>query len=55
MTFLSSLDAKDRRLMLCCLGIALGLAVLTGFLLPGADSNNNLDLSCRPAWRARRL
>ena len=41
MKLLSSLDAKDRRLMLWCVGIALGLAVLTGFLLPGADSNEN--------------
>ena len=41
MKFLASLDAKDRRLLLWCLGIALGLAVLTGFLLPGADSNDN--------------
>jgi hypothetical protein len=41
MTILSSLDAKDRRLLLWTVGIALGLAVLTGFLLPGADSNDN--------------
>jgi hypothetical protein len=41
MTFLSSLDAKDRRLLLWSMGIALGLAVLTGFLLPSADSNDN--------------
>jgi hypothetical protein len=41
MTFLSSLDAKDRRLLLWSVGIALGLAVLTGFLLPGADSNDD--------------
>jgi hypothetical protein len=41
MTFLSSLDTKDRRLLLWSLGIALGLAVLTGFLLPSADSNDN--------------
>ena len=58
MTFLSSLDAKDRNLLLWCVGIALALAVLTGFLLPGANSNDNplaLDLSLRPARRARRL
>jgi hypothetical protein len=42
MNMLSSLDAKDRRLLLWTVGIALGLAVLTGFLLPGADSNDNL-------------
>jgi hypothetical protein len=41
MTFLSSLDAKDRRLLLWSVGVALGLAVLTGFLLPGADSNDD--------------
>ncbi len=41
MTILSSLDARDRRLLLWSVGIALGLAVLTGFLLPGADSNDN--------------
>ncbi len=41
MKFLSSLDAKDRRLLLWCLGIAIMLAVLTGFLLPNANSNDN--------------
>jgi hypothetical protein len=41
MKFLSSLDSKDRRLLLWCLCIGLGLAVLTGFLLPGANNNNN--------------
>jgi hypothetical protein len=41
MKFLSSLDAKDRRLLLWCLGIALTLAVLTGFLLPKENSNDN--------------
>ena len=41
MNMFSSLDAKDRRLLLWSVGIALGLAVLTGFLLPGADSNDN--------------
>ena len=41
MTFLSSLDAKDRRILLWCLGIALSLAVLIGFKMPGANSNNN--------------
>jgi hypothetical protein len=39
--FLSSLDAKDRRLLIWCLSIAIALAVLTGFLLPGANSNDN--------------
>jgi hypothetical protein len=41
MRFLSSLDAKDRRLLLICLGIALTLAVAIGFLLPSSNSNNN--------------
>lgn len=41
MKFLSSLDAKDRRLLAWSLGIALSLAVLIGFLLPGANSNDN--------------
>ena len=41
MTILSSLDAKDRRLLLWCLGIAITLAVLTGFLLPNGNSNDN--------------
>jgi hypothetical protein len=39
--FLSSLDAKDRRLLLWCLGVGLTLAVVIGFLLPNANSNNN--------------
>jgi hypothetical protein len=41
MTFLSSLDAKDRKLLLWCLGIGLTLAVLTGFLLPSGNDNDN--------------
>ena len=41
MRFFSSLDAKDRRLLLWCLGIAITLAVLTGFLLPRENSNDN--------------
>jgi hypothetical protein len=41
MKFLSSLDAKDRRLLLWSLGIGLTLAVLTGFLLPNGNSNDN--------------
>jgi hypothetical protein len=41
MTFLSSLDAKDRRLLLWCVGTALCLAVAIGFLLPGSNSNSN--------------
>ena len=41
MKFLSSLDAKDRRLLAWSLGVAISLAVLIGFLLPGANSNDN--------------
>jgi hypothetical protein len=41
MSFLSSLDAKDRKLLLWCVGIAIGLAVLSGFLLPSGNSNSN--------------
>jgi hypothetical protein len=41
MTFLSSLDATDRRLLLWCVGIALALAVATGFLLPNGNDNDN--------------
>jgi hypothetical protein len=41
MKFLSSLDATDRKLMLWCVGIALVLAVATGFLLPNGNDNDN--------------
>jgi hypothetical protein len=41
MTFLSSLDAKDRRLLFWFVGIAVGLAVITGFLLPNGNDNDN--------------
>jgi hypothetical protein len=41
MKFLSSLDAKDRRLLLGCVGIALTLAVATAFLMPRENDNNN--------------
>ncbi len=39
--FLSSLDAKDRKLLLWCVGIAIALAVATGFLLPNGNDNDN--------------
>ena len=42
MTFLSSLDAKDRKLLLWCVGIAIALAVATGFLLPNGNNDNPL-------------
>lgn len=41
MKFLSSLDSKDRRLLLWCLGIALLLSIAIGILMPGANSNKN--------------
>jgi hypothetical protein len=41
MKFLSSLDAKDRRLLFICLGIGLVLSVVISFLLPSANSNSN--------------
>jgi len=41
MTFLSSLDAKDRKLLLWSVGIAIALAVATGFLLPNGNDNDN--------------
>ncbi|HEY1904314.1 MAG TPA: DUF4350 domain-containing protein [Terracidiphilus sp.] len=41
MKFLSSLDAKDRRLLFICMGIGLVLSVVVGFLLPNANSNSN--------------
>jgi hypothetical protein len=41
MTFLSSLDAKDRRLLLWFVGAGLGLAVLSGFLLPNGNGDDN--------------
>jgi hypothetical protein len=41
MKFLSSLDAKDRRLLLWSLGIAITLAIALGFLLPNGNNNTN--------------
>jgi hypothetical protein len=41
MKFLSSLDAKDRRLLLWSVGIAVALAVAIGFLLPREDNDKN--------------
>ena len=41
MKFLSSLDAKDRRLLLWSVSIAIGLAVLIGFVLPNENNNDN--------------
>lgn len=41
MSFLSSLDQKDRRILFWSLGVALSLAIIIGFLLPDADENSN--------------
>jgi len=41
MKFFSSLDAKDRRLMAWCLGIAAVLAAVLGFLAPNGNGNDN--------------
>ena len=41
MKFLSSLDAKDRKLLLWAVGVALVLAVATGVLLPNSDNSDN--------------
>jgi len=41
MKFMSSLDPKDRKLLLGCVGAALVLAVVAAFLLPNSDSNEN--------------
>lgn len=41
MRFLSSLDPKDRRLLLWCAAAAVVLAVITGILLPNSNNNEN--------------
>jgi hypothetical protein len=41
MRLLTSLDAKDRRLLLWCLGTGLVLSVAIALLLPDANSNSN--------------
>jgi hypothetical protein len=41
MKFLTSLDAKDRRLLLWSLGIAVTLAVALGLLAPNGNGNDN--------------
>ena len=39
--FLSSLDQKDRRLLLWCVAFGVVLSVAIGFLLPSANNNDN--------------
>ena len=41
MTFLSSLDPKDRRLLIWCAAAVVLLAVATGILMPNSDNNEN--------------
>ena len=41
MKLFSSLDAKDRRLMMWCLGLTAVLAVVLGFLAPNGNGNDN--------------
>jgi hypothetical protein len=41
MNFMSSLDPKDRRLLLWSVSIAIGLAVLIGFVMPHENNNEN--------------
>jgi len=42
MKFMSSLDAKDRRLLLWSIGIAVGLAVVIGLVMPNENNDDNL-------------
>jgi len=57
MTFLSSLDAKDRKLLLWCVGIAIALAVATGFCCPTRTTTtiSTFVLLRWPTRRTRRL
>jgi hypothetical protein len=41
MNFMSSLDPKDRRLLLWSISIAIGLAVIIGLVLPNENNNDN--------------
>ena len=41
MKFMSSLDAKDRRLLLLSIATAIGLAVLIGFVMPNENNSDN--------------
>ena len=41
MKFMSSLDSKDRRLMLWSIAIAIGLAVIIGFVMPNENNSDN--------------
>ncbi len=41
MKFMSSLDPKDRRLLLWSISIAIGLAIIIGMVLPNENNNDN--------------
>jgi hypothetical protein len=41
MRFMSSLDAKDRKLLLWSLGIAMGLAIVIALVMPNEDNDQN--------------
>ena len=41
MKFMSSLDAKDRRLLLWSIAVAIGLAVIIGFVMPNENNSDN--------------
>jgi hypothetical protein len=41
MRFLSSLDPKDRKLLLWFVGAGIVLAILSGFVIPGENANDN--------------
>jgi hypothetical protein len=41
MSFMSALDAKDRKLMLWSVGIAIGVAVLVALAMPNEDNDQN--------------
>ena len=41
MRFMSSLDAKDRRLLLWSIGIAIGLAVVIALVMPNENNDEN--------------
>lgn len=41
MRFLSSLDLKDRRLLMLCAASVVLLAIVTGILMPNSDNNEN--------------
>jgi Domain of unknown function (DUF4350) len=41
LNLLASLDSRDRKLLVWCLGAAIALAVLLGFLVPNGSGNDN--------------